>query len=124
MFYERGARARRGVMVIRVDGLIRTTTWVGRVGSPSERKSRTAAVCAQNPQRSGSRGVSGRSSGPTGASHAGQASVPVATGSSRAAGRISSVPDSRPACSPGGTWSLGRCRLTPPRIRPVASAPA
>ncbi len=55
-----------------------TTTLVGRVGSPSVRKSRTAPACAQKPQDIGSAGETAPA-GSTGASQVGHASVPVAS---------------------------------------------
>jgi hypothetical protein len=69
----------------------RTATRAGRVGSPSERKSRTAPLSRQYGQDSGSAGRSGVSPGATGASQEGQASVPVAS-SERVVRRSSRAP--------------------------------
>ena len=74
----RGPHAHRG-RTSRVRLTTRTTTRAGRVGSPSERKSRTAPGCPQNGQPSGSAGPIPPGAGATGASQRGQASVPVAS---------------------------------------------
>ena len=73
-----------GVLRGRGYGLTRTVTRAGRVGSPSERKSRTAPAWSQNGQASGAVTVSVRA-GITGASQCGQASVPVPSTQVRAA---------------------------------------
>ena len=57
--------------------MTRTSTRAGRTGASSDRKSRTRPACRQNGQASGPDGVSGPG-GETGASHAGQDSVPIA----------------------------------------------
>lgn len=59
-----------------MNGRTRTATRVVRVGLASERKSRTVPVVVQKLQLSASPGVVRRPIRATGASHAGQASVP------------------------------------------------
>ena len=73
-----------GVVRGRGYGLTRTVTRAGRVGSPSERKSRTAPAWSQNGQASGAVTDTVRA-GVTGASQCGQASVPVPRTQLRAA---------------------------------------
>ena len=55
-----------------------TTTWAGLVGSPSDKNSRTGAVCRQNGQSIGSLGPI-EPTGATGASQREHASVPTAS---------------------------------------------
>ena len=73
----------------------RTATRAGRVGSASERKSRTAARCRQKPHEMGSPGDMAPGPGRTGASQAGHASVPVASRHELAARCDSWRPDNR-----------------------------
>ena len=58
--------------------MTRTATRAGREGAASERKSRTAPLWLQYGQPSGSDGPANALASATGASHSGQASVPVA----------------------------------------------
>jgi hypothetical protein len=74
---------------------MRTATRVGRVGSASERNSRTAPACVQKPHEMGSRGDMAPGPGSTGASHVGQASVPVARCDERSVRRRSWRPPNR-----------------------------
>ena len=72
-------RQRRGERAANRDGATtRTSTRAGRVGAPSERKSRTKPLVVQYGHAMGSAGRRGDPTGATGASHRGHASVPVA----------------------------------------------
>src|SRR5205085_2427283 len=100
----RGAALRGGTL-----RRTRTATRAGRAGTSNERKSRTAPAISQYGHASACVGGTAPGGGATGASHAGQASVAVATCALRA-----SRPSSRhlATCSTGASRSgpVAECR--------------
>ncbi len=103
----------------------RTTTRAGRVGSPSERNSRTAPSRPQYGHASASAGRSGPD-GNTGASHSGQASVPAASTEVRVFRRSSRVPPTVPIGSgrSGSEPSMPRWMLTTPSVGSAVAVPS